>query len=85
MCKFTFLFQVLVAEIEQKQSNIDECQKHSEQYSSAIKVSLFACLHSYDSCLTLTQTLTQTLSIPALRQNDDITLTFTVKETKTTL
>lgn len=31
-------FQVLVAEIEQKQSQIDECQKHSEQYSSAIKV-----------------------------------------------
>ncbi|CAG09425.1 unnamed protein product, partial [Tetraodon nigroviridis] len=29
--------KVLVAEIEQKQSQIDECQKHSEQYSSAIK------------------------------------------------
>ncbi|XP_037638602.1 dystonin isoform X20 [Sebastes umbrosus] len=29
--------KVLVAEIEQKQSRIDECQKHSEQYSSAIK------------------------------------------------
>ncbi|KAM3606228.1 uncharacterized protein V6R79_013141 [Siganus canaliculatus] len=29
--------KVLVAEIEQKQSSIDECQKHSELYSSAIK------------------------------------------------
>ncbi|XP_072247228.1 dystonin isoform X10 [Leuresthes tenuis] len=29
--------KVLVAEIEQKQSRIDECQKYSEQYSSAIK------------------------------------------------
>ncbi|XP_042357965.1 dystonin isoform X19 [Plectropomus leopardus] len=29
--------KVLVAEIEQKQSKIDECQKHSEQYSSSIK------------------------------------------------
>ncbi|XP_044228340.1 dystonin isoform X2 [Thunnus albacares] len=29
--------KVLVAEIEQKQSSIDECQKYSEQYSSAIK------------------------------------------------
>ncbi|KAM9727060.1 dystonin isoform 18-T18 [Menidia menidia] len=29
--------KVLVAEIEQKQSKIDECQKYSEQYSSAIK------------------------------------------------
>uniref|UniRef100_A0A8C5B1R8 Dystonin n=1 Tax=Gadus morhua TaxID=8049 RepID=A0A8C5B1R8_GADMO len=28
---------VLVAEIEQKQSRITECQKHSEQYSSAVK------------------------------------------------
>lgn len=36
---FKSLFQVLVAEIEQKQSRIDECQKYSEQYSSAIKVS----------------------------------------------
>ncbi|XP_026209864.1 dystonin isoform X3 [Anabas testudineus] len=27
----------LVAEIEQKQSRIDECQKYSEQYSSAVK------------------------------------------------
>lgn len=34
------VFQVLVAEIEQKQSRIDECQKYSEQYSSAIKVIL---------------------------------------------
>lgn len=34
-----YLFpQVLVAEIEQKQSQIDVCQKHSEQYSAAIKV-----------------------------------------------
>lgn len=34
-----YLFpQVLVAEIEQKQSQIDACQKHSEQYSAAIKV-----------------------------------------------
>uniref|UniRef100_A0A3B4WFJ4 Dystonin n=1 Tax=Seriola lalandi dorsalis TaxID=1841481 RepID=A0A3B4WFJ4_SERLL len=29
--------KVLVAEIEQKQSRMDECQKYSEQYSSAIK------------------------------------------------
>ncbi|XP_073337728.1 dystonin [Pagrus major] len=29
--------KVLVAEIEHKQSRIDECQKYSEQYSSAIK------------------------------------------------
>ncbi|KAF3708317.1 Dystonin 230 kDa bullous pemphigoid antigen 230/240 kDa bullous pemphigoid antigen [Channa argus] len=29
--------KVLVAEIEQKQSRIEECQKYSEQYSSAIK------------------------------------------------
>ncbi|KAG8000052.1 Dystonin, partial [Nibea albiflora] len=29
--------KVLVAEIEQKQSRIDECQKYSEQYSSSIK------------------------------------------------
>ncbi|XP_069395298.1 dystonin isoform X17 [Paralichthys olivaceus] len=29
--------KVLVAEIEQKQSRIDECQKYSEQYSSNIK------------------------------------------------
>ncbi|XP_017268354.1 dystonin isoform X5 [Kryptolebias marmoratus] len=29
--------KVLVAEIEQKQSRIDECQKYSEQYSFAIK------------------------------------------------
>uniref|UniRef100_A0A3Q1AK24 Dystonin n=1 Tax=Amphiprion ocellaris TaxID=80972 RepID=A0A3Q1AK24_AMPOC len=29
--------KVLVAEIEQKQSRIDECQKYSEHYSSAIK------------------------------------------------
>ncbi|XP_041644812.1 dystonin isoform X11 [Cheilinus undulatus] len=29
--------KVLVAELEQKQSRIDECQKYSEQYSSAIK------------------------------------------------
>ncbi|XP_038592998.1 dystonin isoform X7 [Micropterus salmoides] len=29
--------KVLVAEIEQKQNRIDECQKYSEQYSSAIK------------------------------------------------
>ncbi|XP_071399790.1 dystonin-like [Centroberyx affinis] len=29
--------KVLVAEIEQKQSRIDECQKYSEQYSSAVK------------------------------------------------
>ncbi|XP_029305110.1 LOW QUALITY PROTEIN: dystonin [Cottoperca gobio] len=29
--------KVLVAEIEQKQGRIDECQKYSEQYSSAIK------------------------------------------------
>ncbi|KAL7384250.1 hypothetical protein ABVT39_026968 [Epinephelus coioides] len=29
--------KVLVAEIDQKQNRIDECQKHSEQYSSAIK------------------------------------------------
>lgn len=33
-------FQVLVGEIEKKQSRIDECQKYSEQYSSAIKVNL---------------------------------------------
>lgn len=32
------IVQVLVAEIEQKQGQIDTCQKHSEQYSSAIKV-----------------------------------------------
>lgn len=31
-------FQVLVAEIEQKQSKIDECQKTAEQCSSAMKV-----------------------------------------------
>uniref|UniRef100_A0A3Q2DDV9 Dystonin n=1 Tax=Cyprinodon variegatus TaxID=28743 RepID=A0A3Q2DDV9_CYPVA len=29
--------KVLVAEMEQKQSRIDECQKYSEQYSSAVK------------------------------------------------
>ncbi|XP_063346922.1 dystonin isoform X6 [Pelmatolapia mariae] len=29
--------KILVAEIEQKQSSIDECQKYSEQYSSAVK------------------------------------------------
>ncbi|XP_062286760.1 dystonin [Scomber scombrus] len=29
--------KVLVAEIEQKQSRMDECQKYSEQYSSSIK------------------------------------------------
>ncbi|KAF7658665.1 hypothetical protein LDENG_00009540 [Lucifuga dentata] len=29
--------KVLVAEIEQKQSRIDECQKYTEQYSSAVK------------------------------------------------
>ncbi|XP_029376147.1 dystonin isoform X3 [Echeneis naucrates] len=29
--------KVLVAEIEQKQSRMDECQKYSEQYSAAIK------------------------------------------------
>ncbi|XP_029926299.1 dystonin isoform X3 [Myripristis murdjan] len=29
--------KVLAAEIEQKQSRIDECQKYSEQYSSAVK------------------------------------------------
>ncbi|XP_063730448.1 LOW QUALITY PROTEIN: dystonin [Eleginops maclovinus] len=29
--------KVLVAEIEQKQGSIDECQKYSEQYSSSIK------------------------------------------------
>uniref|UniRef100_UPI003AAC7BF1 dystonin-like n=1 Tax=Centroberyx gerrardi TaxID=166262 RepID=UPI003AAC7BF1 len=29
--------KVLVAEIEQKQSRIDECQKYSEQYSSSVK------------------------------------------------
>ncbi|CAK6951622.1 dystonin isoform X1 [Scomber scombrus] len=32
-----FVLQVLVAEIEQKQSRMDECQKYSEQYSSSIK------------------------------------------------
>lgn len=31
--------KVLVAEMEQKQSRIDECQKYSEQYSSSAKVS----------------------------------------------
>lgn len=43
MCTFVLkecLFQVLVAEIEHKQSRIDECQKYSEQYSSAVKVNL---------------------------------------------
>lgn len=40
-------FQVLVAEIEQKQSQIDECQKHSEQYSSAIKVKQSVRLFSF--------------------------------------
>lgn len=34
----SLISQVLVAEIEQKQSSIDECQKLSEQYSSSIKV-----------------------------------------------
>ncbi|XP_056148223.1 dystonin [Lampris incognitus] len=29
--------KVLAAEIEQKQSRVDECQKYSEQYSSAVK------------------------------------------------
>ncbi|XP_042071592.1 dystonin isoform X19 [Haplochromis burtoni] len=29
--------KILVAEIEKKQSSIDECQKYSEQYSSAVK------------------------------------------------
>ncbi|XP_069570064.1 microtubule-actin cross-linking factor 1 isoform X3 [Brachyistius frenatus] len=29
--------KIIVAEIEQKQNRIDECQKYSEQYSSAIK------------------------------------------------
>lgn len=36
------VFQVLVAEIEQKQNGIDECQKYSEQYTSAVKVQPFA-------------------------------------------
>lgn len=36
---------MLVAEIEQKQSQIDECQKHSEQYSSATKVKLSVYFH----------------------------------------
>ena len=31
--------KVLVAEMEHKQSRIDECQKYSEQYSSGAKVS----------------------------------------------
>lgn len=35
------VFQILVAEIEKKQSSIDECQKYSEQYSSAVKVKPF--------------------------------------------
>lgn len=34
----SLISQVLVAEIEQKQSSIDGCQKLSEQYSSSIKV-----------------------------------------------
>lgn len=29
---------MLVAEIERKQSKIDECQKYSEQYSAGLKV-----------------------------------------------
>lgn len=41
-------FQVLVAEIEQKQGSIDECQKYSEQYSSAIKVRPLCKNHYYD-------------------------------------
>uniref|UniRef100_A0A670IAH5 Dystonin n=2 Tax=Podarcis muralis TaxID=64176 RepID=A0A670IAH5_PODMU len=30
-------FQMLVSEIETKQNKLDECQKHSEQYSAAVK------------------------------------------------
>uniref|UniRef100_A0AAR2JH65 Dystonin n=1 Tax=Pygocentrus nattereri TaxID=42514 RepID=A0AAR2JH65_PYGNA len=43
LCLFTHfmkkcvLLQVLVAEIERKQSKIDECQKYSEQYSAGVK------------------------------------------------
>lgn len=33
-------WKVLVAEIEQIQSRIDDCQKYSERYTSAVKVSL---------------------------------------------
>jgi len=32
------ILQMLVSEIEMKQSKIDECQKYSEQYSAAVKV-----------------------------------------------
>lgn len=32
------ILQMLVSEIEMKQSKIDECQKYAEQYSAAVKV-----------------------------------------------
>jgi len=33
-----FSFQALVAEIEQNQTKLDECQTHSKQYCTSVKV-----------------------------------------------
>lgn len=38
---------MLVSEIEMKQSKIDECQKYSEQYSAAVKVTITLHVQSY--------------------------------------
>lgn len=38
MKMYIHALQMLVSEIEMKQSKIDECQKYSEQYSAAVKV-----------------------------------------------
>lgn len=34
------LLQALVAEIEQNQTKLDECQTHSKQYCTSVKVSV---------------------------------------------
>lgn len=40
MKMYIYILQMLVSEIEMKQSKIDECQKYSEQYSAAVKVTM---------------------------------------------
>lgn len=38
---FYFEFKALFAEIEANQANLDQCQKLSQQYSAAVKVTYF--------------------------------------------
>lgn len=41
------ILQMLVSEMEMKQNKLDECQKYSEQYSTAVKVNLQLCVFTY--------------------------------------